>query len=343
MTGQSDKLNICFCFTDESGEYYKNPLAAIASVFENTRDPVRVHVICDETVGPEHRETFTVLGGRYGQEIIFYQIPHIPQAALGNTGSFGKGALFRLFIPELIPEERVLYLDCDVICTMDVRAVFDLAIGPVPVAGAFDTGLWDDHERFPYLRSIGVDPKRYVNSGVLLMDLEKIRRGYAELKDRTLSFITEKRGLRFPDQDALNKYFQSKDINICVLPENCNYLLEIGIGDRVNRSLSEYAGKILHFTGKKPWKTLYPAALVYWKYYARVFSCEDAFSAMEKLGMPKYAYLQNFVLQKPKVRKMLNRVYEINEYGLFETILDRIFPERRRKNYLYRQHNKGHP
>ncbi|MDR1491030.1 MAG: glycosyltransferase family 8 protein, partial [Desulfovibrio sp.] len=314
MTGQSDRLNICFCFTDESGEYYKNPLTAMSSIFENTRDPVRVHLICDETVDPEHRDIFTVLGGRYGQEIIFYHIPPVPQAVLGNTRSiFGKGTLFRLFIPELIHEERVLYLDCDVICTMDVRAVFDLPTGSVPMAGAPDTGLRGDRKLSLYLRSLGLDPKSYVNAGVLLMDLEKIRHGYAELKDRTLSFIAEKRGLRSPDQDALNKYFQSRNINICVLPENCNYLL--GNGDNAYRTLPEYTGKILHYTGEKPWKTLYPAALVYWKYYARVFSCDDVFSAIEKLSMPEYAYLQSFVLQKPKVRRWLNRVYEISEYG----------------------------
>lgn len=322
-------VHVCFCFTDNTGSYHKHPLVALASVFDNTKSRVRAHLICDDTVPPPVREAFTALAARYGQEVVFYPAPEIPQAVLDNVRPcFGKGSLFRLFMPELIREERVLYLDCDIICTLDVREVFEHDLGGAPLAGVADAGLRDNPKSAAYLRNLGLAPDHYINAGVLLMDLEKIRRDFPDYKDATFTAIAESM-LLYMDQDAINAYFQQRGIELCRLPEAWNFMT--GFTDQAYRDFSEYQNKIIHFTRDKPWKALYPAALLYWRYYALVFSDGQAFAAMETLGEHEHMYLYRFLLRNPKARRMVNRVYQISEQGLMETLLDRIFPSRKRE------------
>ncbi len=322
-------LHVCFCFTDNSGDYYKHPLVALASVYENTTTPVRAHIVCDESCTESGKKAFLELGARYGQEVLFYAAPSIPQTVLGNVRAcFGKGSLFRLFVPELIAEERVLYLDCDVICGLDIRDVFEWDMGEALVAGVVDEPLRDDAKSAAYLRRLGIDPEHYINAGVMLMDLAKLRVACPDYKDFVFAFIAGKKEPRYPDQDGLNSYFQSKNNALCFLPAEYNYLT--GHSDKAHLAPCAYAGKILHFTRGKPWKELYPAALSYWKYYARVFSCEAAFAGMERLSQPEHAHLFNFILQNPKVRRMLNRLWRIYERGFGTFLRERLFPAKNR-------------
>ena len=327
--GQNDTLNVCFCFTDESGGYYRHALVALTSVFENTTAKVRAHVLCDASVAESSRDAFTSLAGRYGQEAVVYTVPPVSPAVLENTRAcFGKGTLYRFFMPEFILESIVLYLDCDVICTMDVASIFSTDMGALPVAGAPDTGMLDEPGGERRLRALGLDPAQYVNAGVMLYNLDKLRNEYSDYADAVFA-STGERKFPYPSQDPMNLYFQGKGLKVAVLPEECNYL--IGIRDRAYLDPCEYAGKILHYVNDKPWKALYPAALQYWKYYALAFSCIDAFAGMDKLGRHEHAHLFSFLLRNPKIRRMVNRISQIEEQGLWETMLDRLLPGRRRQ------------
>lgn len=318
-------IHVCFCFTDNTGTYYRHPLVAFSSILENTKSPVCVHLICDETVSKSAKDAFVQLAERYGHgSVCFYSAPDIPQPVLDNVrGRFGKGTLFRLFIPELIPADKVLYLDCDIVCTLDIKELFDWDIGALPIAGVFDL---DGDEN--YLKKLGLIPKRCINAGVMLMDLKKIRHNHPGFRETTFAFLAAGK-MAYLDQDALNRYFQNEGYTIDILPKHYNYFC--GGSDRAHRDLKSYSGKILHFTEDKPWNTLYPAALFYWHYYAKVFSHEASFEAMLHLDRHKHSHLYNFILRNAKMRRMLNRIYEVTRQGLVKTVFDRIFPSRRKK------------
>jgi len=72
---QDDVFNVCFCFSDSSGSYYRHPLVALASVFENTKARIRTHILCDESTSSSSKDAFTGLAERYGQEAIIYAAP----------------------------------------------------------------------------------------------------------------------------------------------------------------------------------------------------------------------------------------------------------------------------
>jgi lipopolysaccharide biosynthesis glycosyltransferase len=72
---KKEHVHACFCVSDASGTYSKFAGTAICSLFENTAAPVTVHLLTDETLAEDNRKRFIDLAARYGQEIIFYDVP----------------------------------------------------------------------------------------------------------------------------------------------------------------------------------------------------------------------------------------------------------------------------
>lgn len=104
-------------------------------------------------------------------------------------------AMLRL-LADLYPfPDKLLYLDCDVLALSDVSELYNVDASDVHVAGVRDYyGRW----------FIG---PRYMNSGVMLWNLKKMRDD-GVLK-RARKICTEKRML-LPDQTAINRCAQKK-------------------------------------------------------------------------------------------------------------------------------------
>lgn len=96
---------------------------------------------------------------------------------------------------------RVLYLDADVLCRDDFSALEKTDIGDAEIAGVPDRyGKWFFGN---ILR------QDYLNSGVLLMDMDSIRK--SGLFERCRSLCRKKKML-MPDQTALNKLARKKKL-----------------------------------------------------------------------------------------------------------------------------------
>ncbi|MEA5047009.1 MAG: glycosyltransferase [Eubacteriales bacterium] len=118
----------------------------------------------------------------------------LPLANLGTQ--FTPYCMMRLYADE-IPDlpERILYLDYDVICRKDCREFYRQDISEYEFAGVLDYyGRW--FFRRDLLRM------DYQNSGVLLLNLQKIRE--TGLFSRCRQRCREKK-MFMPDQSALNK------------------------------------------------------------------------------------------------------------------------------------------
>jgi lipopolysaccharide biosynthesis glycosyltransferase len=323
-------LNVCFCFSDTpDGGYYRHPLVTMISIFEHTKSRVRVHLFADEHLTDDKKTMFAEVASRYGQEARFYPMRDIPAETLERIPpSFGKGSVYRLFIPDFVDADLALYLDCDVIVTLDIAELFARDMDGKALAGVHDTGQSTDPENAAYLRGLGIAPENYFYSGMLLMNCARLRERHASLKEAVFSIIAG-HGLRYPDQDALNRYFADCPDEALLLPERFNFVT--GIGDRAFLPLPEYENKIVHYTSGKAWDTLFPASLLYWKYFCYYFPTQEAFARMATSRDHKFLYLYRFLLRHPGVRRRLNRVLEIMEQGLGEFVLDRVFPSRKRQ------------
>ena len=112
---------------------------------------------------------------------------------------------FRLFIAEMYPElKRAVYIDSDVVLLSDIADLYDTEIGENLIGACRDSSVAGVPELCYYMEEgIGVKPEKYINSGVLLMNLEQMRRGRFEEHFLTL-LTTYAFDTIAPDQDYLN-------------------------------------------------------------------------------------------------------------------------------------------
>lgn len=112
---------------------------------------------------------------------------------------------FRLFIPTMFPQyDKAIYIDSDVVVNADLGELFDTALGDMLIGGCNDLSIADIPPLVAYTeRAVGVDRHEYINSGVLLMNLQALRACNFETHFlhllNTYHFDTVA-----PDQDYLN-------------------------------------------------------------------------------------------------------------------------------------------
>lgn len=104
--------------------------------------------------------------------------------------------LIRLFLDKIddLPD-KVLYLDSDLVIYKNIESLFNIDIEKYDFAAAID-----------YIGQFFID-KKYINSGVLLMNIKKMKKERAFEKCRKI--VLTKRML-LPDQTALNKICKDK-------------------------------------------------------------------------------------------------------------------------------------
>ena len=114
-----------------------------------------------------------------------------------------KAAYFRLLISDLILEfDKCIYLDCDLIVYGDLKELYEIDLDDNYIAGVKDCHIM---ENTPYQIEhqcvLGLPTReRYINSGVLVMNLKKMRQD-----NLVRSFIEQlKKENWYEDQDVLN-------------------------------------------------------------------------------------------------------------------------------------------
>ncbi len=118
---------------------------------------------------------------------------------------------FRLFIPAMFPEyDKAIYIDSDVVIADDIAKLFDIDIGDNLIGACNDLSIADVPPLVAYTENaIGVKGNEYINSGVLLMNLKKLREeGFEE------HFLHLLNTYHFdsvaPDQDYINAICNGK-------------------------------------------------------------------------------------------------------------------------------------
>lgn len=130
-----------------------------------------------------------------------------------GAGDFFSSAVYyyRAFIPLLFPiYKKAVYIDSDVILRGDIGELFDTELGDKVLAAMVDPKVTVIPEFRDYVdKAVGVPHKEYVNSGVQVMDLKKMRKmKYLSIMiDLIRKFDAD---LVAPDQDYLNVILRGK-------------------------------------------------------------------------------------------------------------------------------------
>ena len=143
--------------------------------------------------------------------------------ALMRLRHITKPTCYRLVLGEILPQYgKCIYLDSDIIVCADLAELFSTDLEDCYLGGVKDVDFNDPFQNHAQrYKETGLSAKsNYINTGVLLMNLKKIRQD-----KMTETFCTEiKKGYMFQDQDVLNITCLNKIKHLPVKYNLMNYL-----------------------------------------------------------------------------------------------------------------------
>jgi UDP-glucose/galactose:(glucosyl)LPS alpha-1,2-glucosyl/galactosyltransferase len=185
------------------------PWAATAALSVLTHTPhTQLHVVHDTSVPRAAETELRALVETNGGALQVHAVPPERTDTLPALDRFGRIVWLRFLLPELLAEEaRVVYLDADTFAVSSLEPLWATDMGDSPIGAVANVV---DPSLYAHVRALGIeDPRKFFNSGVLLMDLERLRAESLWL--RLVDILTEREDRLFwPDQDALNMLFAGR-------------------------------------------------------------------------------------------------------------------------------------
>lgn len=180
------------------------------------------------------------------------------QGKLYTRNYFSNTTYYRLFIPELYPQyDKALYLDSDTAILTDVADLYNEEIGDNLVAGVPDGAVQTIEIFQEYVEKVVgvIDYNNYFNAGILVMNLEELRK--YKFQEKFLYLLEKVRFEVAQDQDYLNRLCKGR---VKMLDFAWNRMPIMGESDKEI--------KIVHYNlGFKPWYfDNVPYQEYFWKY-----------------------------------------------------------------------------
>lgn len=233
------------------------------------------------------------------------KIPEIIKETSPNYNThYSKMSYVRCYFTKLLKDDKILYIDADTLVVDNIEDLWNIDLEDNVIAGVYESGEWNKH-----LNTYGLNDT-YINSGVLLMDLKKIRE---ERLDDSMIYLLNNNKYAFPDQDVINLVCRNRIHHISNVYNSSE---TTGMVDNA---------KILHYIrGNKGWIKSSPRSDVWYKYFNEMIEKRD--------NMEKYKVKAIISFDDVKVQdengKNIKRVANFSEW------------EVDKERYLYlKQHN----
>lgn len=274
---QKDTINIAYS-TDNN--YIYPTIVSMTSLMENAdkNTNIKFTVLLDKSVSDAEKEKLKSLEKYKNCSVNLIDMGKYYENS--EVGFWSRAMYYRLDLPNILKnEKKCIYIDGDTIVRHDLREMINIDMSNYYIGGIRDFNILINNESQHY-KKLGIDNlNTYVCSGVLLMNLEKMRND--KIVD-TLKKLVEKNDkekiFHFPDQDALNKACYG---HILTLPFKYGALIHTELDNSYENS--EYAkwasnekdweeGRknpvIVHYTGPKPWTIVNSSLTKEWWHYA---------------------------------------------------------------------------
>ena len=273
-----------------------------------------IHVLSSDRFSKDHINKIKIVVENFGKnhsEILFYNLGN--DFAGAPVSCFATASYYRIALPSLLPNiDRIIYTDLDSVNLKDLTEFYNIQFQKdMYIAAVLDrVGMLKELEVF------GIKPKKYINAGVLLMDLKTMRENSIEKKLR--DFIAT-HDIKTVDQTAINAVCHN---NIQILPykyavfQIYEDLVEINKAQDSMYRVSEselyeafHNTAILHYPGpNKPWnKNFQYYSRAYWWYYAKMSGFYN-----DILNYYRYddKYVEDILKQIPDDGGLLKRNYK---------------------------------
>ncbi|OCG64974.1 glycosyltransferase family 8 protein [Gilliamella sp. Fer4-1] len=244
-------LHIAFCFDDN----YAMPAGiAMSSVILNNPDKNLVFHLFANNVSNEKIIIFNQLS-KENISIICYEISDNfsinPDTLVLHVSA---STCLRFIVPQMLNKvtSRVLYLDCDVLCTDNLNELINTDLTNKYSAVVPDV----DKTQEKQCLACGISHGEYFNAGMIYINTDMWVQN--NLTEKAFAMINSGKVYKFADQDVLNILMQGKTV---FLPRRFNRLTSLTVGGGEDNLISDDSAIIHYVTGNKPWYQLYITSL----------------------------------------------------------------------------------
>lgn len=192
-------MNIVYSCDDN---YAQHTGVSIISLLENNKhfDEINIYIV-DNDIKNENKIKLNDIANRYKRKISYIDFKKYKEKLkLNMEWDISISSYARLFLTSMLPKsiERVLYFDCDSVIIKSLDELWNENIDNYYIAAVEDT------VSNSIKKSVGIDKtERYINAGMLLMNLKKMRENNIEKK--FLEFIDKYNGnVIHHDQGVIN-------------------------------------------------------------------------------------------------------------------------------------------
>lgn len=214
--GMVGKLIICLCVTRNIYDKAKVAVYSLSKCNPNAK----IIVLCED-------------------DNLEWQIPNVEymnvsylETDFTHNLAWTYMAKVRLVLHKLFNLDKIIYVDYDIVCLSSLDELWNIDLD------GYDVGMVEEK-----------DKPGYYNSGVLLINLERLRNGNG---DELIKHINDK--LRFPDQDLINQYWKIKPIDA-----------KYNTGRCTNNGTVESAVIYHYMANPKPWDRRDHIHAMWWK------------------------------------------------------------------------------
>lgn len=294
-----EKINVAY-ITDE--RYAMPTCISVYSLIVNKEcnDAFNIFIICNE-VSDKAKKRFLMLSNDEvmislidAEEEHYKHYKSLAQTLIRSSNiHVTASALFKFNLPEILQNvSRVIYIDGDTLIQKSLYDLYNYELSDNYIASVNDMLDEKDNGFSIHAARLGLRRESYFNSGVMLLNLEKMRkdnisRELLEYRENSINY--------FMDQDALNAVLGEKRV---VLPCKYNFLSTVTDNFELEEICEKYLNEkkhnieecietavILHLTDKKkPWVYNMPwYSSIFLDYYNRSPYAEDAINLKSPL------------------------------------------------------------
>lgn len=237
---KADSIQICYCVHDRTGNYSANVCASIKSILAHTHRDIVFQILIDDSVSQLNQKRIRATAAEGGAEVIFHLMNQADfQADQAVLMNYTFASLFRLILPDVLPtSKRIIYLDADIWINTDIGALWDTDLKENAIGAVHDIGFERGIRLADPIVEGEVTESEYFNSGVLLMDLDRVRQT-VDLLPAALSYLKQHPDSHLPDQDALNVLFRH---NTLLLPEKWNHFVKYDDSGEIRPLVYHFVG-----------------------------------------------------------------------------------------------------
>lgn len=226
--------------------YANYMMVLMQSLFETNSDKKLFFYVLYHELSERERNRIQVFVETNGADISFVLVENELFSGFPMEERFSSEAYFRLIVQDVLPKEvdRLLYLDCDMIVTGDINELYHTELEDKYFAACGFSTQCECGDEF--------------NSGMLLFDMEKMRR---DISLKTYQALTKKLSSDFYlDQELLNAQF-AKDGVKYVWKQKYNFTCPFyrKFADKIKKEMPSYTLEdiiVVHFAGPgiRPWQ-----------------------------------------------------------------------------------------